>query len=167
MSQCNELSVQLRNTQAADLDYVVAAEQHPDNCPFIFQWSREDHLNALTNPDLAHLTVETEAAQRVGFVILVGLQDKNQSIALGRIVITDKGKGYGKAAIEQVKRLVFQTYEAHRLWLDVKTHNHRAQAVYQAAGFTVEGTLRECLKSQSEYESLIVMSILRQEYLQE
>lgn len=160
------LSVWLRQSQASDLDYVLAAEQDPDNCAYVFQWSRQQHLAALDQPDFAHLIVETGAA-RVGYVILLGLQDINQSIALGRIVITEKGKGYGKAAIEQVKQLAFHTYGAHRLWLDVKTHNTRAQAVYRATGFVVEGILRDCLKTPSGYESLMVMSILRQEYLKE
>ena len=52
----------------------------------------------------------------------------------------------------------------HRLWLDVKVQNQRAQAIYKAAGFVVEGTLRECLKSEYGYESLMIMSILQQEY---
>jgi RimJ/RimL family protein N-acetyltransferase len=46
----------------------------------------------------------------------------------------------------------------------VKEHDHRAQAVYQAAGFTIEGMLRERLKTECGYESLIVMSLLQQEY---
>jgi diamine N-acetyltransferase len=65
-----------------------------------------------------------------------------------------------------VKKLAFKTYNAHRLWLDVKAQNQRAQAVYKAAGFLIEGTLRECLKSEKKYESLIIMSILQQEYEQ-
>lgn len=63
-----------------------------------------------------------------------------------------------------IEKLAFETYHAHRLWLDVKIQNHRAQAVYSGAGFVVEGTLRECLKSGDEFESLIIMSMLLQEY---
>jgi RimJ/RimL family protein N-acetyltransferase len=155
-----------RETLDTDLDYVLAAEQHADNQPFIIPWSREKHQAAIADPDVAHLIVQTvgQTPVKVGFIILAGLRDPNDSIEFRRIVITEKGQGYGKATIEQVKQVVFDIYHAHRLWLDVKEHNHRAQTLYAKAGFMVEGTLRDCLKTSDGYESLILMSILRSEY---
>lgn len=79
-------------------------------------------------------------------------------------MITEKTRGYGKATVEMVKQLAFETYNAHRLWLDVKVQNKLAQAVYKKAGFVVEGILRECLKVEGRYDSLIIMSMLQQEY---
>ncbi|MBW4687892.1 MAG: GNAT family N-acetyltransferase [Komarekiella atlantica HA4396-MV6] len=116
----------------------------------------------MVNPDIAHLIVNN--ATRIGYIILAGLLDPNQSIEFRRIVITEKGKGYGIATVEMVKQLAFETYNAHRLWLDVKVQNKLAQSVYKKAGFVVEGTLRECLKFEGGYDSLIIMSMLRQEY---
>jgi diamine N-acetyltransferase len=117
----------------------------------------------LTDPDIAHLIVEAD--KRVGYVILAGLQDPNETIELRRIVIMEKGLGYGKAAIQQVKQEAFEKYQVNRLWLDVKEHNHRAQALYKSAGFVLEGTLRQCLKTENgHYESLLLMSILHEEY---
>ena len=120
-------------------------------------WSREQHLKALTDPNLAHLIVQRET--RVRYIILAGLLDPNQRIEFRRIVITEKGHGYGKAALEMVKELAFETYKAHRLWLDVKAQNDRARAIYKAAGFIVEGTLRECLHSENGYDLLVIMSM--------
>jgi diamine N-acetyltransferase len=156
------VNVQFRPTEAADLDYVLQAEHDPENSRYVFSWTRQQHLQALANPDVAHLIVQDQ--RPVGYILLGGRLDPNQTINLQRIVITDKGKGYGKASVERIKQLVFETYNAHRLWLDVKTHNDRARALYRSAGFVEEGLLRECLKSGSEYESLIVMSILKPEY---
>ncbi|MBD2465044.1 GNAT family N-acetyltransferase [Oscillatoria sp. FACHB-1407] len=159
------MNLAFRKTTELDLDYILAAEQHSDNQPFIIPWSREKHQGAIADPDIAHFIVQTDVHQdTVGFVILAGLLDPNDSIEFRRIVITAKGQGYGKATIQLVKQLVFETYQAHRLWLDVKEHNHRAQALYANAGFVVEGTLRDCLKTTNGYESLILMSILRSEY---
>ena len=158
------LSLSLNKTEEADLDYVLNAEYDDQNRQYIMPWSREQHLQAIVSPDLAHLIVWSKI--RIGYVILAGLLDPNQSIEFRRVVIVNKGKGYGKATIEIIKKLAFETYDAHRLWLDVKAQNNRAQAVYKAAGFVVEGTLRECLKSAGEYESLIMMSMLQREYEQ-
>ena len=158
------LNLDLNKTEEADLDYVLNAEYDDQNRQYIMPWSREQHLQAIVSPDLAHLIVWSKT--RIGYVILAGLLDPNQSIEFRRVVIVNKGKGYGKATIEIIKKLAFETYDAHRLWLDVKAQNNRAQAVYKAAGFVVEGTLRECLKSAGEYESLIMMSMLQREYEQ-
>jgi diamine N-acetyltransferase len=155
--------ITLRRSEESDLDYVLSAEHGPENRAYITQWPREKHLAVLTDSDIAHLIVEVE--KRVGYVILAGLQDPNETIELRRIVITEKGLGYGKAAIQQVKQRAFEKHQANRLWLDVKEHNHRAQALYKSTGFVLEGTLRQCLKTENgHYESLLLMSILREEY---
>jgi diamine N-acetyltransferase len=168
--------VQLRPTQPVDLNFVLTAEYHPDSRPYVSQWSHEQHLAALTDPDIAHLMIETanetaaipgsgepapEPAQPVGYAIIAGLCDPNQCIELRRLVIVPKERGYGKAALAQIKQFAFQTHSAHRLWLDVKVGNDRAQAVYRAAGFTAEGTLRDGIKTADGFESLIIMSLLR------
>ncbi len=159
----NKPNLCLCKTEEVDLDYIVSAENDHENRQYIIPWSREQHLQAILNPDTAHLIVKNET--RIGYVILAGLLDFNQTIEFRRIVITEKGKGYGKATVEIVKKLAFETYNAHRLWLDVKVQNKVAQAVYKKSGFVVEGILRECLKVDSKYDSLIIMSILQQEYL--
>lgn len=156
------MMLRFRETTEADLDYVLEAEQHPDNRSFIIPWSRQQHQQAIADVDIAHWLVQTH--MNVGFVIMAGLCNPNDSLEFRRIVITEKGQGYGKATIEEIKKLAFEAYHAHRLWLDVKEQNHRAQALYAKAGFVVEGALRDCLKTTNGYESLILMSILRSEY---
>jgi diamine N-acetyltransferase len=155
--------LRLRKTTLADLDYVIRSEHSEENRAYIIPWSRERHIQSLSDPDLAHLIVETD--KPVGYVILAGLLDPNQSVEFRRIVITEKGRGYGKTTIERVKELAFEGYNAHRLWLDVFDWNARAQHVYEASGFKREGMLRECLKTtDAQFESLVIMSILRHEY---
>ncbi len=155
-------ALELRKTEERDLDYVLAVEHSDENRLFVIPWSREQHLQALVDPDVAHLIVNAQT--KVGYVILAGLLGPNQSIELRRIVISEKGKGYGSAAVEMLKELVFKTYQAHRLWLDVKVQNQRARGIYEAAGFVTEGTLRECLHTENGFDSLVIMSMLRQEY---
>ena len=157
--------ISLRKTEEKDLDYVLSAEHDPANRMFVIPWSRDEHRRALITPDLAHLIVQGE--REVGYVILAGLQDPNETIEFRRIVITEKGKGLGKRAIQLFKELAFERYRANRLWLDVKEGNQRAQSLYKAQGFVVEGVLRQRLKTETGYESLVVMSILREEYERE
>jgi len=157
----------LRPTEVDDLSYVVAAEQHDENNAFITLWTYDQHRSALFGTDLAHLIVEDESGKLVGFIILAGLESPHQNIEFRRIVITEKDKGYGQEAIQQVQRFTFTRLNAHRLWLDVKESNRRARYIYEKLGFREEGILRECLKNGEQFESLVVMSILSHEYYQQ
>jgi diamine N-acetyltransferase len=60
-------AITLRATRNAALDYVLAAEDSPDNQPFIIPWTREQHIRALGDSNCAHLIVGAESS--VGYVI--------------------------------------------------------------------------------------------------
>lgn len=158
------MKIRLRYTNESDLDFVIAAEQSAENRAFVGVWTREQHRAACSSEDLSHLVIEEADGKRVGYVILAGLVDTNESIEFRRIVITEKNRGYGKQALQAIKKLAFEELKAHRLWLDVKEHNGLARRLYETEGFTIEGILRDCLKTEGGYESLVVMSILRGEY---
>jgi hypothetical protein len=95
-------------TQAMDIDAVVAMENDIENAEFIFSNSTEEHLDLLRDDDIAPLVLKSENAQTIGFVVLAGLKDKNESIEFCRIVINQKGKGYGRKAIQKIKRYCFK-----------------------------------------------------------
>ncbi|NEQ24314.1 MAG: GNAT family N-acetyltransferase [Microcoleus sp. SIO2G3] len=159
------MNICLRDTLKDDLDFVLAAEQDKENRSFISQWSREQHEATLLNQDASHLIIERiNDTMPVGYAILLGLKNPHQTIGLQRLVITDKGKGYGKDALRLLKKLAFKELNAHRFWLDVKDFNLRARHLYEAQDFVMEGVLRECIKAENSFESLVVMSILRTEY---
>jgi RimJ/RimL family protein N-acetyltransferase len=158
------MEIELRRTTEDDLSYLLAAEGEPENQRFIMSWPEEKHRAALEDTDIEHLILEAQPNQRVGFVILAGLQSPHRSIEFMRIVVTEKGKGYGRAAVRAIKHHAIETLGAHRLWLDVKEHNTRARALYEQEGFRYEGTFRECLKGSEGFESLVVMSLLEHEY---
>lgn len=160
------MDIQLRQTNEADLDFVLSAEQSGENRSFVSVWTRDQHLAALASQDLAHLIVERITANsRIGYIILAGLADANQSIEFRRIVVTEKGKGYGREALRLVKEMAFAELGGHRLWLDVKEHNVRALHLYESEGFVVEGVMRECIKAEAGFESLVLMSMLKTEYV--
>ena len=155
----------IRLTQEDDIEYVIAAEREEDNAQYVGQWTKEQHINALTQKDNMHLIFEAkDTARPVGYAIIAGLENSDGSIELRRIVITDKGKGFGRESLKLIKKIVFEQLECHRLWLDLRYKNLRAQNLYQSEGFTREGVLRECIFYNGHYESLIVMSILKNEF---
>ncbi|WP_224995552.1 GNAT family N-acetyltransferase [Cesiribacter sp. SM1] len=152
-------------TNAADLKDVIRMEHHPDNKEFIIPYSLSQHQQALESEDEAHLKLTTEEGSTIGFVLLAGLNNPNQSVEFRRIVVALKGMGYGRQAVALVKEHCFEHLLCHRLWLDVFEDNGRARQLYKSEGFIEEGTMRECIKQDGIYRNLVFMSMLQREYL--
>jgi RimJ/RimL family protein N-acetyltransferase len=161
----------LRPTMLSDLDWVVSVETDAANRPFITPWERTQHEGAIRFPDVRHFIVEAgesaetgAGAERAGFVIVQGCRNPNRSVELKRMVLQPKGQGLGRACVRLLKQMAFRELRAHRFWLDVKLRNLRAQHLYASEGFVVEGTLREAVRLDAGYDSLVVMSMLESEY---
>jgi diamine N-acetyltransferase len=157
-------NITLRKTRLEDLEFVIRAERDKENAMYVGQWTKEQHINALEDKDLLHIIIEDFSNKAIGYMIISGLKGLNRSIEFKRFVICEKNKGFGKEALNLIKELAFNELNAHRLWLDVRLKNERAQNVYKSQGFKIEGVLRECIFYEGDYESLIVMSILSSEY---
>jgi RimJ/RimL family protein N-acetyltransferase len=157
--------VRLRPTMTSDLDYVMSVERDQHNLPFITPWERTQHEGAVRFPDFRHFIVEAGPEyERAGFVILQGCRNPHGSVELKRIVLQPKGQGYGRACVRLLAAMAFRDLHAHRFWLDVKSANARALALYRSEGFVEEGRLRESVRSGDGYDSLIVMSLLEPEH---
>ena len=157
--------MRLRPTMLSDLDFVQTVETDPHNLPFITPWERTQHEGAVRFPDFRHFIVEAGSEwNRAGFVILQGCRSRHRSVELKRIVLQPKGQGIGRACVRQLKQMAFHDLHAHRFWLDVKALNQRATALYAGEGFVEEGRLRESVKLDEGYETLIVMGMLDREY---
>ena len=157
--------VRLRPTLQSDLDYVLTLEQDPRNLPFITPWERTQHEAAIRFPDFRHFIIESgDALEAAGFLILIGCKSRHRSLELKRMVVQHQGIGVGRAALRVAKKVSFDDLGAHRFWLDVKTHNIRARALYDSEGFVVEGVLRESVRVEGGFESLTVMSMLAPEF---
>jgi diamine N-acetyltransferase len=157
--------VRLRPTMQSDIGFVLSIERDPANLPFITPWERTQHEAAIRFPDFRHFIIEGgDDLASAGFLILIGCKSPHQSLELKRMVVQTKGGGLGRAALRVAKKVAFDDLGAHRFWLDVKTLNTRAKALYDSEGFVVEGTLRESVRTEGGFESLIVMSMLQSEF---
>ena len=163
--QAEMTRLRVRPTMLSDLDFVVSVERDAQNLPFITPWERTQHEGAIRFPDSRHFIVEAGAGwSQTGFVILQGCRNPHRSVELKRIVLQSKGRCLGRACVRLLKRMAFNDLHAHRFWLDVKSLNTRAQHLYEREGFVEEGRLRDSVKSGDGWQSLIVMSMLREEH---
>lgn len=156
--------ITLKATSPSHITYILKIEEEEENQDFIIPYTRKQHEQIIQDRDALHLSVMNKEGKLVGFVILAGLQNSNNAIEFRRIVIAEKGKGYGSTVINYVKKYCFEKLKCHRLWLDVFDFNTKAQYIYLKAGFKKEGVLRDAFKREDIYQSLVIMSILKYEY---
>ena len=157
------MNLTLRPTGEKDLPFVIESENQAAESRFVTSQGLDRHREYLADPDISHLIIESDG-NAAGYVVLAGLIDENENIEFRRIVVTEKGQGIGRKVLRLVKELAFGELNAHRLWLDVKAFNERARHLYETEGFIVEGTIRECIKTENGRESVVLMSILRSEF---
>jgi RimJ/RimL family protein N-acetyltransferase len=159
--------VRLRPTMQSHLNYVLSLERDPANLPFITPWERTQHEAAIRFPDFRHFILEAgPGLDAAGFLILIGCRSQNLSLELKRMVVQAKGQGHGRAALRMAKKVAFDDLGAHRFWLDVKKRNAGARALYESEGFVFEGELRESVKVEGGFESLLVLAMLATEFAQ-
>ncbi|NJO46459.1 MAG: GNAT family N-acetyltransferase [Oscillatoriales cyanobacterium RM2_1_1] len=154
----------LRLATEPDIDFILIQEYREDFRNYIGRFTRPEHLFNLKDPDQSYLMVEQNSRKPLGYIILNDLTSEHHGILLKRIVIAEPNKGYGKKALQQLMKKVFEEYNAHRFWLDVFVKNQRARSVYRSLGFREEGILRDTIKQENTYRSLVVMSLLQPEY---
>jgi len=159
--------MRLRPTTIDDIDFIIVQETRDDFKYFIGHWSRDEHSRNLSLLDKCYSQIENDDGETIGYAILSGVTSPNRSIELTRIVIAKPNQGHGKKALRLILKKVFAEYNAHRFSLDVFEHNLRAISVYQSLGFKKEGVLREAVKQDHKYSSLVIMSILENEYFQD
>ncbi|HYG60211.1 MAG TPA: GNAT family protein [Symbiobacteriaceae bacterium] len=103
----------------------------------------------------------------IGSVRLWRVSERNRSAML-TIFIGEKrawGSGYGTDAMRLILRQAFGPMKLHRVELNVFDFNERAIRCYERVGFTREGIRREALCRDGRYHDILVMGILREEFL--
>ena len=75
------------------------------------------------------------------------------------------GKGYGTDAMHTILRYAFTELGLHRVTLGVFEYNQRAIRSYEKAGFKLEGRERQRLRRDGELADILIMGVLREEWL--
>ncbi|MDQ0203060.1 GNAT family N-acetyltransferase [Pectinatus haikarae] len=157
--------IQFRQAEKDDMDYIMEVEYKPENAKFVIPYTRDVHMSTLNTKEAIHIIIETiDTKQKVGFLMIAGLDNPSKEIEFTRIILDKKGIGYGRETLKMLKSWAFDDLKFHRAWLDCKDHNERALHVYESEGFIREGFIRETILTDGVYESLVILGILDREY---
>ena len=129
------IGVRLRGATPADLAFVTALERHPDNRDWIGQWGDGEHLAAIAGKGGREHWIIEAGGERAGYLIAYDCRGAGAGIYVKRILVKDKSRGIGRAALSLFVEHAFARSETGSVWLIVRDDNARAQAVYRALGF--------------------------------
>jgi RimJ/RimL family protein N-acetyltransferase len=76
-----------------------------------------------------------------------------------------RGKGYGSQALRQLLDFGFRDLNLNRIYLHVLANNVAAQRLYVRWHFQHEGCLRSAVYIDGRYLDVILMGLLREDYL--
>lgn len=116
--------------------------------------------------DGANFAIEADE-KCIGQCALFNFNETAQTCELG-ITIGDQaywGRGYGRDAIQSLLDYAFRLRNFRRVHLSVNGNNLRAIQAYKSCGFIEEGCLRAHVWNNGEYIDLVMMGLLRDEWL--
>jgi len=132
----------------------------------------ENWFDSMTKRDQSEKALAIEVRdgngwKMVGNCGVFGIDTVNRLGELG-IMLGEKdewNKGYGTETMTLLLRHCFDTLNLNRVFLHVYAENLRAKRAYEKAGFVEEGRLREAVYKHGNYDDVIVMSVLRSEWI--
>jgi RimJ/RimL family protein N-acetyltransferase len=153
----------VRPAEPPDLHFVVAAERLPGYEHLVGRSTPAQHEAFLVDGRHAYFIAEAAGAP-VGFVIVRDWNAWDGVSLVKRVVVTEPGRGLGRAMLKAVVDRVFSQTNAHRLEIGLFPTNERARRVYEAVGFVPEGIARGRVFFGGEHRDEMVMAMLRPEW---
>lgn len=157
-------SLLIREVEENDIPTIIELESHPDNRDYLWIGTHAEHLSEISDPCHLLLIFEEKRSGAVVGYALVRLNFKSEIFELRRIAVSDKGRGFGREAMEALLTYAFEERNINRFWLDVYPDNLIGIQLYESLGMHRDGVLRQNDKTERGYLDQIIYSMLKDEY---
>lgn len=164
-SQFKTNRLTIRFAKESDLETIIRWENEPENRDFVWQGTLEEHRMEMVDPEHAlQVFVDQTDQSLIGYSLSRWNRQSNW-LELRRIVIEQKGQGYGKEVMKGLFQYFFDELGVNKIWLDVYPHNVIGIQLYEGLGMTRDGVLRQNYYSERlGYLDQIIYSLLKSEY---
>ena len=129
----------LRPATAADFGFIRSLTSDPAYAPFVGDTEDAGLAHWVADPRVQVLIW----GDRAGFAVFRQIGDPSGAVELFRLALARVNGGSGAAFVRALTDHAFERLGAARVWLDASGENLRAHRVYVAAGYQVEGRLRQ------------------------
>ncbi|MBD2767713.1 GNAT family N-acetyltransferase [Hymenobacter sp. BT664] len=130
-------------------------------------WYLED-ANNMSDPNVfIYKAVDSRTGTTVGHISLGGISERDRSGRITRVLVgntTERRRGVCQGMVKALLRIGFEDLKLHRISLGVYDFNLAAINCYLKAGFKQEGVLRDVVRHDEGYWTLIEMAILEDEW---
>ena len=134
-----------------DVDAVLAIEQAVQRFP----WTRGNFADALNSGYLCRVD-ETEEGGIRGYAILMPVVDEAELLTIG-VAQAEQRKGLGRAILAEMLSMAREK-NMKRVFLEVRSSNVAAIALYRSAGFSQVGLRRGYYQNADGSEDALVMA---------
>lgn len=134
-----------------DVDAVLAIEQAVQRFP----WTRGNFADALNSGYLCRVD-ETESGGIRGYAILMPVVDEAELLSIG-VAQAEQRKGLGRAMLSEMLNMA-RARSMQRVFLEVRSSNVAAIALYRSAGFSQVGLRRGYYQNADGNEDALVMA---------
>ena len=135
----------------ADVDTVLAIEQAVQRFP----WTRGNFADALNSGYICRVD-EAESGGIRGYAILMPAADEAELLNIG-VAAAQQRKGLGRAMLSEMLN-VARDRNMKRVFLEVRSSNAAAIALYRSVGFSEVGARRGYYQNASGSEDAITMA---------
>ena len=167
--------IHLRYYEETDLDFLMTIRPNPENYDFFGEfepYSKEmqrqwwKSKTGLSN-ELNYIVAKNKDNKPIGTVSLINIDYRNRHCELSRFFIKKQARigAVGFMVEKMIQEYAFMHLNMHKIWLQVIESNTRAILFYSRFDFKKEGVLRENIYKNGQYENIIIMSMLKQEYV--
>ena len=125
-----------------------------------------ENFNRFLNLDKKYLSIINEKGVLIGYITYEAAKNCCDVYTLG--ITIGKGfwnRGYGEDSVKTLLKYLFSSKGAERVELEVIDFNVRASSCYKKCGFIEEGKKRKRCFSEGKYVDLLIMGIIKEEYV--
>jgi RimJ/RimL family protein N-acetyltransferase len=126
--------IHIEDTRADELPSIHRMEQESDTAKYIIPYSLKQHKSEYAQENVFYKSIFRSPRKMIGFAILAS-RDNATSLEFRRLVICEKGKGFGTRAVALMDTVAREEFKCSRIWLDVFEFNSRGQHIYRKQGY--------------------------------
>jgi UDP-4-amino-4,6-dideoxy-N-acetyl-beta-L-altrosamine N-acetyltransferase len=165
--------LRLTRIKKEDLELIMRWRMSPEVTKYMYT---DPHLtleiqlqwfnNIENNPECKYWIIELDE-KKIGLVSLNDIDWMNSRCTWGHYIADPsyRGKGIGKLVEYNIYDYVLLELELNRLTVEVLAFNEHAIKLHKKCGSTIEGILRQEIKKGDTYHDVVIMGILRKEWL--
>ncbi len=169
----HKLPIYLRKMEHTDTDLIIKWRNSDQVRPyFIYQepFTREGHkkwTEQMIDTGLGYqfMICSTNTDEPIGSTYLRDYDSKHNHIEYGLFIgeSTLKGQGIGAISTMLTVQFAFEHLHVHRIHSQVLAMNHASNQMVHTLGFTHEGTLREHVYVNGDFQDVLLYSLLESE----